>query len=243
MRTYNDFIQSNYYFNLVDYEFKKDIELRVKRAKDDVRITKAEVSSKVKSCDSSFLFNVELANHGSKDQKYAGLSIYNKELGINKIVDNIKIERFGDDDKYSSPFTFKLDKPSVKTYTLDVNAYIDKDETIAVERVKLSIVKCEEDKVESKTETKTETGKVDQTTTKKNTTPKDTSSKTTPKGSKITGGAIIKTVENPDATQNVIIATLGVAVVLLLIIIVIFGVILMRKQSNEINDNNDEVTK
>ena len=215
----------------LDYKLERELTIELGRERDDVRITKMVLApAKITTCTPTFTLDVELKNVGTRDQKYAGFSVYNSELGINENIQNIDLERFSDkDNSWSKMFTFSLKDVKEGLYSLDIRSYYQKTKVVDIEKVNVNVGKCatvakKETKQEPKVENKTET---QQPTTTKTTTKQET---TTPEKTTntITSGAIVKTVEDPYSQQDFMIAIILVAIALLVIIIIIFFIILLK---------------
>jgi hypothetical protein len=130
----------------VDYEIDKKITFELGREKDDLKLTKIEVNpAKITACDSEFLLTVEMKNLGTRDQKYAGLSVYNADLKINENIQNIELDRYyKKDNTWSKTFTFDLEGKNIKpgTYPLDIRTYYQKSEVGDTAEQRIVIEKC-----------------------------------------------------------------------------------------------------
>ncbi len=158
----------------VEYTIEKQLELTIKKKKDDLRITELKtVPESVTLCEKSFTFKIEIKNFGSQDQKFAALSVFNEELKFNENLQNLYIEKSGDEDTWSKDFVYTFPKNMKKgTYPLDVKAYVDKDEVMSTEKFNLVIGECKKalpPVVEEETETASaadESGAAEKTETK-----------------------------------------------------------------------------
>ena len=99
----------------VEYVIEMQLELTLKKEKDDLRITKfVTVPESVTLCEKSFTFKIEIKNFGSQDQKFAALSMVNEELKFNENLQNIYIEKSGDEDTWTKDFVYTFPKTMKK---------------------------------------------------------------------------------------------------------------------------------
>jgi hypothetical protein len=224
-----------------EYEIYKELEIDVEREKNDIRVAKSEISpSIITTCDSSFTFDFEIKNFGTKDQKFAGFSIYNKELNINENAANLQLDEFDDrDNEYKNTFVFDLPKNlKAGNYPLDINTYYNRDDISDNEIVNVVIKECdsavEDPKEETNsnnnnnnddTTTQNKENNVEVTNSNQNENNVDTSSENT----KISSSNVFRSVEDPYSAQDLLIAMIIVGGVLLLSIIIILLVILLRR--------------
>lgn len=208
----------------VEYEVVKTVTFEVERQRDDVRLSRATTQpTTITSCDASFLVDIEIKNYGTQDQDHVGLSIYNQELDIDINIENIELQEFDDDDNnYQQRFTIALDNPAVKSYSLDARVYIDRDEQIDQELIKVPINRCPgTQQPEEQEEDNTTTGTTVITTTVPNTTQQNTTT---------TSNGILQTVEDPnEREERMIFIALIVAIALVVIMIGLFMAILLKK--------------
>ena len=210
-----------------NHQVEKQLELKVRRERDDVRISKMEISpSSLSVKDTKFTLDLEVKNYGTRDQRYASVSVYNLELGINKVVNDIELDSFSDDNNYwGQILEFSLPKNvKQKTYPLEIRAFIDRDELIDIERVNLVIGAAVAEDVEDTTQLPDEEETI--------TPPTDTENNQTgdkEEGDQITSSPIVSTIEEPYTMEDVLIAVLFVTVGMVIIAIVALFVILIRK--------------
>jgi len=238
----------------IDYKIKKKLNIELGRESDDVKLTKFEIKpEKITICDSEYTFDVEIKNLGTSSQRYAGISIYNKDLDINDNFANIKLDEFSDsDNSWSKTITHTISKDTKsKSYPLDIRTYVQKSEVMDIVQKQLVFLKC--DKEESKTDTSGTTDKKDEvkkdtlkgitkntsvdskksgtitnTITSNKEGSKANTEATKTSGSKISSAAIVKTVEDPYSKADIFVAILLVAIALTLIIIITFLMILLK---------------
>ncbi len=224
-----------------DYKIERELVLSIEKNKDDLRVFETKITSEtIAACEEEFSFLVKMKNLGSKDQKFAGISIFNEELGINENIQNIKIERHGDDDLWEEEFVFSLKDAKVKTYDLDVTTYVDKDEPVDFKRVKLEVGKCkvekevveEEDKTEVITSTldinenDNESEEEEELLIDKNNVKKTNGNKEG--NTALTSSTIIETVEDSYSQEDFLVGIILVAIVIVLALIIIFFVVLLK---------------
>ena len=223
------------------HKLEKDLKIEVKRGRNDVRISKAQLQpEKITTCTAQFQLDVQLRNQGTKQQDFTGLTIVNEELGINENIQDIKLESFSEsDDTFERVFTFPVDqkKIKVKTYPLDITAYIKKTEQIDIEKVNLVVEKCptaEQPKEQPAAPAKKEQPVNQNQTTeqlqpsqagKQDTAPAQPSSTTTTPS---TIAPVLKTIEQPYTIEDILLGVIIVVGIFILAMIVIFFVILIK---------------
>ena len=221
------------------HKIEKNIEVEVKRGRNDVRITKAQLQpEKITTCTAQFQLDVQLTNQGTKQQDFTGLTIVNEELGINENIQDIKLESFSEsDDTFERMFTFPVDqkKVKVKTYPLDITAYIKRTEQIDTEKVNLVVEKCptiEQPKEPQPAPAKKEALE-NQTTEqpqpssagRQGTAPAQPTPTTTTQS---TVAPILKTIEQPYTVEDILLGVIIVVGIFILAMIIIFFVILIK---------------
>jgi hypothetical protein len=224
-----------------EYEIKKDLIIEVGRQNEDLRITKAKlVTLPITVCDASYLVDVEMKNFGKKDQKYTALSIYGEALGINKKVENVELERYSrSDNAYSNTFEFELpNKIKTGSYFLEVRAFINKDEQMDYEKIEFKLDSCPKDVNVDSSDEDTELLDSTQTSNTQSTTSTSQETSDNPnngsadsleqENNKLTSAAIIKTVENPYTSFDIMVAIIIIAIVVMLVLIVLFAIILLK---------------
>ena len=215
-----------------NHQVERQLELKVRRQRDDIRISKMEISpSGLSIKDTEFTLDLEVKNYGTRDQRYVSVSVYNSELGINKVINDIELDSFSDDNNYwSQLLEFSLPKNvKQKTYPLEIRAFIDRDELIDIERVNLVIsAAVVADDIEDTP--LPEEDEEEETTTPPATTPDNNqTAEEEDNGDQITSSPIVSTIEEPYSMEDVLIAVLFVTVGMVIIAIVALFVILIRK--------------
>ena len=243
----------------VEYVIEKQLDVTIKKEKDDLRITKfVTVPESVTLCEKSFTFKVEIKNFGSQDQKFAALSIVNEELKFNENLQNLYIEKSGDEDTWTKDFVYTFPKTMKKgTYAFDLKAYVDKDEVISEEKFNLIVGECkktvppvvkEETEVSATEESNTEeeaeviTSKLDLEGEEKESTVGKTATQTVPAAAKttapkatstgtatpLTSSMIINTVEDIYSREDFLVGIMLAALVIVLALIIIFFMVLLK---------------
>ena len=225
----------------ITYEIEKEVIIELGREKDDVQITKMEVGpTKITTCDASFTFDFEMKNVGTRSQKDSGYSIYNQDLDINENVQNIRLDRFSDDDNnFEKKFTFDISKnEKAGLFPLDIRTYRAGNKVMDVENTNVIIEKCttkkdETPKVEDKSDDVKNTSGNTITATTQNDNAKPVvvtveDTKSTSTANKITSGAVIKTVEQPYTIDDAIIAVMIIALVLVVVLVLFFIVVILK---------------
>ena len=225
-----------------EYKIERELTFEIEKAKEDLRILETETTpEEVTLCNKDFSFKISLRNFGYKDEKFASLSIFNEELGIDENVETFKIDRHGDDDLWEDIFVFSLKNAKAKTYDLDVTTYVDKVEPVDFERVKLEIGKCKveekevvTDEKESKTEVITSTLDINENDDESEEDEKELVNdiKTTnnkEENTALTSSTIIDTIEDSYSQEDFLIGIILVAIVMMLAMIIMFFVVLLRK--------------
>ncbi len=216
------------------HKLERDIKIEVKRGRNDVRITKAQLQpEKITTCTAQFLLDVQLRNQGTKQQDFTGLTIVNEELGINENIQDIKLDSFSEsDDTFERVFTFPVDqkKIKVKTYPLDITSYIKKTEQIDSEKVNLVVEKCptaEQPKEAKKEQLTNQT--VEQPQPSQAGQQNAAATQPTPTATTASPAApIIKTIEQPYSVEDILLGGIIVVGVFILAMIVIFFVLLIK---------------
>ena len=236
-----------------DHTFQKTLAIQVKRERDDVRATTSDVSTQLEACSKEIPLNIKLQNFGTRDQKYTSYSVSNTEFGVSYRVDNIILEKFDNDDTYTSQVIVPVTK-SLKegAQSLDLKVFIDHDKLIDQQRIPLSVIKCstaattttttQSDSGNQNTATSTGTsagsanGSVAGTTSGTQT--KGSSSATTTSGTTGTANvntqttssspSVIQTVEEPYSTDDFFVGGLIIAIIVVVAMIVVFFILLLR---------------
>ncbi len=210
----------------IEYTIFKEIDLDINRDKDDVRITKFEISpSKITACDTSFNVNLEMQNYGTSDQDDAAISLYSKDLNVNEHIGDIELDKFSrDDNTWTKSFTLNLDDVKAGTYGIEFKSYIDRTKTEDSESKNVVIQKCSSGS--STTTTDTTNTKTTNDTTKST---DSSNQKVLTSGNKEESTSITKTIENPYGEEDFFVAAFIVAIVLVMILIIVFFVALIKK--------------
>lgn len=222
----------------VKYSVEKKIDVNLQRQKNDVRITKSDISpNEINKCLRSFDLDVEMKNLGTRDQKDSSFSIYNKELGIDERVDDIELEEYDEDDTWNHKFSLALPSTiKAKKYGIDLYAYIRGNARIDFENIELDVKDCTlpGENVAANPEpttkpTPTPVKKIEEQTTVTTTTQEESTPPTTSTSENaITTAAVVQSVEDPYKSSDLIIAALVLAIVVVLAVIVVFITILIK---------------
>jgi uncharacterized membrane protein len=135
---------------------RMQLELEVDRENDDVRITKADLSSSTIKCGQSTSLRFEIRNLGDSTQDDAAVVISNTDLGLNQRFDDIELDDNPTD--RDSRFSRSVDivvpsSASPGSYPIDVIAFIDRNTRIDREVVTLNVQSCEEQVEQTTTDT------------------------------------------------------------------------------------------
>ncbi len=215
----------------IKYKLEKRINLDLRRARDDLRVTRAILSpSTITTCDKSFSLDVELKNYGTDNQRYAGFAVFNSELKINENIQNIQLDEFDDgDDTWRKTFELKLPaNVQAKTYRLDLIPFIDRTKEINEEHLDVAIGECRAPDNEAEEDNETETSNGQTETTGQGRT---TTSPTTPTTGIIPAGETPVSIEETYTSDDVLIAFLIVGIVIVVALIASFVVLLMKHRS------------
>ncbi len=225
-----------------EHRIRKELTFSVGRERDDVRITKAEITpASVEVCDDSFSLNAALRNFGTRNQRYSVITITNAELGINENIHDIEIEKFSDDED-EWHHTFELNIPEnakAKSYKIDVRTYIQKDKEIDHKLVDLVLKACESGSPAEDEETENENESEGSAAQKESSeeqageefvSEEENAAGQQQQGSarEISTGEVIRTIENPYTTFDFLIAAVIIAIIFVLALIVIFFVLLLK---------------
>jgi len=203
------------------YTIEKSLVLEVGREKDDLRIIKSDLSAEIVKCNGNVHLDVKLKNFGTREQRYSAIGIHNVELGIDENVNDIRIEEFSEDDNtWEQTFTFTIPEDAkAKSYPIEVIAFIKKDIKFDQETIFLVVEKCAE--VVPETAPEVVPPQTDNT-------PLENQESTEVEDNKVTSSTIVKTVEDPYTTENVVMGLLIVAIVIILTFITMFTILLFR---------------
>ena len=126
------------------HTLERELKFEIMRKRDDIRITKAEVQPTTLSCGREITLDVELKNFGAREQVFAGLLIFDKELGIKKNVTDLKLKEYGETDNvFNRQFKFIIPEDAEKgVHYLDVTAFVKRDVDTDSKRVPFTISAC-----------------------------------------------------------------------------------------------------
>ncbi len=125
------------------HTLERTIEFEIVRKRDDIRITKAQLSPATLSCGDTITVDLELTNFGSRSQEFAGVLVYNEMQSVNKNVQDIQLEEYADaQNVWREQLTFPLRNQTRGTYTFDVTALIDRSVEADSKRVTLTVDAC-----------------------------------------------------------------------------------------------------
>ena len=218
--------------NNVNHKVEKQLEIKVRRERDDVRISRMEIlpsTIPIDQISSGFTLDLELKNYGTRDQKNAAVSVFNQELGIDRKINDLTLDRFSDDDNtWSQILEFDLPKNvKQKTYSLEVRTFIDRDKLINIQRIDMVVGPEAEEETQIPAEDDEETTDNNETDVPETETPDTTDN--TEDSNQITSSPIVSTVEESYATGDILIAALFVTVGLTIVAIIALFVILVKK--------------
>ena len=206
------------------YEIQRELSLEVERDRDDVRVTRAELSSPT-TCDTSFQLEVELRNLGTRDQDFTKLTIKSPLLGINQEVKDIALEEFGrGDDEWERTFSLALPTNVQPTsYPITLETRIRRDALVDVKEVTLEVQNCAVQQSEPEPEQEEEEEQPVQTQ------PIQEEEQVEEVQTQNESNTVYKTVEDPYTFEDMVLAGVIVAIVLITALIIIFFIVLIRK--------------
>jgi hypothetical protein len=206
-----------------EYKIEKTLTIEIDRLRDDLRISQSEFSPEtITMCDKDAYLTIEIKNYGTDDQKYAAVSVYNKELKINENIKNFAISEFSDNDNtWKKTFTFPLEEVKEGKYDFDINAYVDLDENADYKRITLNVEKCQEEKLT--VENTEEDTKVIVTTLDTN------KEETSLNGSEqLSSSTVVSTTESSYSSEDFLVGAIIIAIILIVALIIVFFVILLK---------------
>jgi uncharacterized membrane protein len=222
--------------NNVDYEINKELNIEVQRDRNDIRIIRSNlVPSTVQVCEETTItVDSKIKNFGTRDQKYAALTLYNQRLGLDIKEMDILIEKHSDrDNTYDKNFHFTVDKDTVPgKYPLVLRTYVNRDDLVDDELIELTVEKCP---VASGTNSASDNGSGSVNTQDGN---QVIVSTIDTQGNEVVVGAttgdgseseVIESVEGSYSKDDIIIASMIIGIVLIIIFIVLLVILLMRK--------------
>lgn len=218
---------------IAEYKIEKELTLEVGRVRDDVRIVTAEITPQnISICTQEFFLELELENFGTDNQKYAGASIYNEELDLNENWENVVLDDYSDDDNSQSKiFTFSLKEGlEAKSYPLNINVYVDKDEKVDFQQATLEISGCAAEEIEESQpeEEEEEEKKEIEVISSTLGTDQEEEQATTTSAKLLSSSAVVETIENSYTIEDFFVGIVIVAIVLVLAMIVTFFIILIK---------------
>ena len=192
--------------------------LKINRERDDVQLERAELTKTTLKCGESTTLNVKMTNFGSNDQEEASLNVYNAALGLSSNFINIYLDENPDDRENSYSKTINIVVPesvTAGTFDIEVRAYIDGDEEVDHQLVRLIVDGCSlEEEEENLTTGVTGTaGEKDGETT-------------TTEGQ----GQYLETTETSFGQSTGVLVLMGAVALLLVILIVVVIVFLVKKK-------------
>lgn len=218
------------------YRIEKELTLTVKRERNDVRITKAVLTPAQVACDQSATLEVEIKNFGSRDQTRAGITVFSEDLNLNENIRDLTIEEFSErDNDFKKTFTINLDKVKARNYPIDVLAYIQRDKQIDEQRIFLNVKSCTTkqpvttDSTEKDTSEDTENDGSSQVITSVLNTQQPAENSPITTGTASPTGAVIATIENPTATEEVLLIGMLIAIVIIFILILTLFILLVKQ--------------
>lgn len=232
----------------VDYEFTREIDLKLERQSHDLRVTNVQVSpSSIDRCAVSAInVDLEVENFGTKDQDFVKITLKNDQLDINEEVSDINLEDHSDSDNdWRRTFSFSIPKAtSAGSYPIEARIFRDRTKLMDSQRVDLTITNCQtttpssdetttDDSNDQTNDSDVTTSTSDSPTTTR--TVDDTTVTTTvisqPQGDQGTPSdnqGVITSVEDGYTTSDIILAVLIVGIILVIALIALFFVILIR---------------
>jgi hypothetical protein len=202
----------------------RELSLKVDRSKDDVRVSRFEIlPENPQMCETNFVVDVTVKNFGSRDQNNVAIQLFSGSLGIIQNLPNIELDKFSrDDNSFTKTFTFDLNKKNVEIgrHEMDINVFINNDDKQDTRRAIINVGECEEEAVVVEDQNIEETIT---TTTVENNIRNDNETNI------VASGEIVKTVEDPYTSEDVLVSIIFVCMILLLAVIAIFTAILIKK--------------
>jgi len=202
------------------------IELELDREKDDVQIEKADLTTEILKCTRDTQLKVMMTNFGSNNQKDAALSIYSEALGMNYNFKDIYLDKDPDDEdnSYSKTIPVSLaDDFGAGDYYIEVRAYVDSDEQVAYNDVKLVVESCSVEEPEEEEEERTE--EEEEVVEEETVVVEEFLSADNAPAS----GQFIESGEIPFTQIKGIVIFIGVAIALLVVLIILVIYVLIRK--------------
>jgi len=220
--------------NNVDYEIKKELTIELQRDRNDIRIIRANVvPSTVQACqETTITVDSKIKNFGTRDQRYAALTLYSQKLSLDIKEMDIVIEKHSDrDNTFDKNFHFTIDENTVPgKYLLALRVYVNRDDLVDDDLVELIVEKCPVASSDSDNDSgsaNTQDGnQVIVSTIDTQGNEVVVVDATTGDG---TDNQIIESVEGSYSKDDIIIASMIIGIVLIMIFIVLLVILLMRK--------------
>ncbi len=118
--------------------------IEIEKDQDDVRFSRLDISQLIVECNREIVFNVEVSNFGSNDQKDAAYSLRSEELGINIREDFELSNDPGDIDyTYNSVSRATISSSVVPgRYNLFARTFFDHNDESDEERIVIEVKQC-----------------------------------------------------------------------------------------------------
>jgi len=127
-------------------------EIDVKRKKDDLSISKFEISPLMQEAGKLIEFIIRVDNLGSKDQDEVYVKVENKDLGLSLVSDKFDIEKYDEDDTMTKQFSFAIPKSiNEGSYEIKASVFYSDDTEADSETKQLSVVKKVQPTIPTKT--------------------------------------------------------------------------------------------
>ena len=210
--------------NKAKYQETWTINLEIERENDDVRVDLFTISPSEVSCSREVKFVTKVVNYGKNRQKHAALSIYNTNLDLD-IHENFLLERgTNDDNEYFKEVLVDIsDDVMAGTYLISATAYYDYSTYSDKQNVNLIVKECSTSADDNQGPTSS-----DDTSNNSETSGQSTAKDTESAASKLTSSNIVKTVEDPYTSYDLMIAAIIIAIILVLAIISLFILLLIK---------------
>ncbi|MAG72756.1 hypothetical protein CL620_00440 [archaeon] len=220
----------------VDYEIERKVKLELKREKDDVRFTQTRFSpATVQACEgNTYTLDLEIQNFGTDDQDHTVVTVENADLDISENFPDFALEEFDEDDTWRRSITYTVPAGlTAKTYNVDANVFIDRDETQDFKRIELVVEACPSaapTPVVRPNRTPTQPTQSAETTEPAAGTDSNEEPEASTETNSVTGSAVVpQSIEDPYTIEDLFIGGIIVAVVLVVAMIGLFFMILIKK--------------
>ena len=210
--------------NNADYEEKWDLDFKVERDRDDLRVEASGFTPQTVSCVRNAVLNVDIINFGRDRQKNAVLAVEQTDLGVN-LQSNFDIAKGASSDnveKFSFPITVDANKAS-KEYDFTLSVFYDLDKLTDKKFTKLKVSDCAATAPVTEPKVKTVDlpvqNKIEETVE-----PVVTEEKA------VASGTVVKTVEEtPYSSADIMVGAIVIAMVLMLAVIMLLVIVLLRR--------------